>query len=430
MRISRALSLSVHSMTLHSHARYRTLSVDQPAATTLVAEQFQKLPSPGSTVSLSKTVALANREPLAFPPAPKTYARRKHERMKAQRQTGQNMEAQMDPDAISELEKQEVTCPYCFEALSSQAVFDETKWQAHVKNDLDPYVCLFSECDQPGELYSHGEEWLKHMHIHVWRWRCTSHNTTPFSSREEYINHLREVHKSRLGDMHLRVLAGRTAQTAGKLFETCPLCGHEPTDGRLIDHVVGHLRSLALKSLPSCEEVPDDSEDEYDSFGTSSPQSRSTIKDMELFGEGLEVIGDDLSGLSLENPKDPSSEKGPTLHSDARDIFYATEIDKPKDEPLVLQDDYSNAMDARINNPAESDAMDTQTSSPAKPDDMLAKSNALPIGQETSGSQTASPHVDLNADEEERDLLKRRHRKGEALFSAWLLPSITRQAGA
>lgn len=68
-----------------------------------------------------------------------------------------------------------------------------------------------------------------------------------------------------------------------KLFPSCPLCGkgEAEVDGHLEDHITGHLRSLALKSLPSYQdEIPNDAGSGKDSVDASRPQSRSTVKNL------------------------------------------------------------------------------------------------------------------------------------------------------
>ncbi|KAF9776267.1 hypothetical protein IL306_005575 [Fusarium sp. DS 682] len=68
-----------------------------------------------------------------------------------------------------------------------------------------------------------------------------------------------------------------------KLFPSCPLCGktEDEFNGRLEDHLAGHLRSLALKALPSYEDdIPDEVKNENDSIDISRPQSRSTVREM------------------------------------------------------------------------------------------------------------------------------------------------------
>ncbi|KAM0416786.1 hypothetical protein ACHAPD_005723 [Fusarium lateritium] len=77
-------------------------------------------------------------------------------------------------------------------------------------------------------------------------------------------------------------------QSLGEI--TCPYClcalpAEEAFDEtkwhRLEDHLAGHLRSLALKSLPSYHEnAPEDNEDGNNSIDVSRPKSRSTVKDL------------------------------------------------------------------------------------------------------------------------------------------------------
>ncbi|PNP74526.1 hypothetical protein FNYG_12149 [Fusarium nygamai] len=94
---------------------------------------------------------------------------------------------------------------------------------------------------------------------------------------------MRSVHNSKLNDNQLRILANRNSRKMPKLFPSCPLCGkdEDAISGHLEDHLVGHLRSLALKSLPSYEdETPEDTENDNDSVDISRPQSRSTVREM------------------------------------------------------------------------------------------------------------------------------------------------------
>ncbi|KAH8586928.1 hypothetical protein B0O99DRAFT_695020 [Bisporella sp. PMI_857] len=274
------------------------------SATTLLPEKFKTAASSPSVISASKTVALGNHEALNFPPAPGLAAKRKYEQLKSQRLAVHqtvldelelcatkdsyiaSIEAKLKDTLKSDLQAiGEITCPYCLYALPAEEVFDERKWQNHVKNDLDPYVCLCEDCDQADELYSHSDGWLSHLHQHSQRWRCSSHRELgPFSTREEYIQHMREVHNTKLSDTQLRTLANRNTRKMVKLFLSCPLCGKDETevDGRLEDHITGHLRSLALKSLPSHQdEIPDNAESGKDSVDASRPQSRSTVKNLE-----------------------------------------------------------------------------------------------------------------------------------------------------
>ncbi|RSL44900.1 hypothetical protein CEP53_011008 [Fusarium sp. AF-6] len=259
------------------------------SATTLAPEKFKMVSSTPSIVSATRTIASGKHQVLTYPPAPGFAAKRRYEKLKKQRiieaaesSTESSLKELLEADlrAIGE-----ITCPYCLYALPAAEVFDDRKWQNHVKNDLDPYVCLFETCDQADVLYTHSDEWLGHLHQHGKVWRCSSHREMgPFSTLEDYMQHMREVHDTKLSDRQLRVVANRNSRKATKLFPSCPLCGREESevDGRLEDHLAGHLRSLALKSLPSYQdEIPDDVADENNSIDGSRPRSRSTLKEME-----------------------------------------------------------------------------------------------------------------------------------------------------
>jgi hypothetical protein len=104
-------------------------------ATTLVVGQFLAVSSTRSVSSTTKTVALANHEPLVFPPAPGTYTRRKHERLKAQWRPDHEAHLKSEDEGPEEVLKTdwqamaEVTCPYCCQALPSEKVLDDKTWQ-------------------------------------------------------------------------------------------------------------------------------------------------------------------------------------------------------------------------------------------------------------------------------------------------------------
>ncbi|KAH6980228.1 hypothetical protein EDB82DRAFT_510398 [Fusarium venenatum] len=266
------------------------------SATTLAPEKFRIAASTPSVISVSKTIAFDSHESLAFPPAPGHAVKKRYEQLKNQRlaeyeqSLNSKKGAASNKPTVQELlvndlqSLGEITCPYCLCALPAEEAFDETKWQNHIKNDLDPYVCLFEDCDQQEALYNHSDQWLSHLQQHRRFWRCPSHHDSePFPSANDYIAHMREVHTSKLSDKQLRAMANKNSRKMKQLFSSCPLCGKEESDinSRLEDHLAGHLRSLALKSLPSYHEnAPEDNEDGNNSIDVSRPKSRSTVKDL------------------------------------------------------------------------------------------------------------------------------------------------------
>lgn len=146
--------------------------------------------------------------------------------------------------------------------------------------DLDAYVCLFQECESPEKLYTHSSQWLKHMREHTLRWRCASkaHDDFVATSREDYIEHMKAVHRSRLTDTQLRLLADKSSRSSGQIFESCPLCGIEEPRFSMNEHVIGHLRLLAIKSLPAYY-VEDSEDPDNASAVESTTRRRSTLRD-------------------------------------------------------------------------------------------------------------------------------------------------------
>ncbi|KAF4586009.1 Peptidase S8/S53, subtilisin/kexin/sedolisin [Ophiocordyceps camponoti-floridani] len=59
---------------------------------------------------------------------------------------------------------------------------------------LDPFVCLFEDCNDPYELFSHSSHWLQHMGVHALRWRCNfkSHGLLLFNIKDGYMSHTAE----------------------------------------------------------------------------------------------------------------------------------------------------------------------------------------------------------------------------------------------
>ncbi|KAK1975650.1 hypothetical protein LZ30DRAFT_764133 [Colletotrichum cereale] len=308
-------------------------------ATTLALDRFQKASTP-SVVSVSKTVALSNHENLRFPPAPCGGLMRRYKKFKAQKDSelvlaaegtlwdvkkriGKTVSNPVDDAEAAHNEALrtnweacldavgEVVCPFCFCTLPVSEAVEDKKWREHVKGDLDPYVCLFEECDSGDELYTHSRTWIKHMREHTLRWNCKS------------------------SEAQLGVLADRNARAAGTLFQTCPLCGIEEVSN-MEDHIVGHMRNLAIKSLPSYEEdygAPDDSESQQNSDPSATASSRSTLRS----GFGSEGVS--ISGEWYGDEQDAMRNNTETTGNatETYSIRYAPREDTkdPEDDPIL-----------------------------------------------------------------------------------------------
>lgn len=119
---------------------------------------------------------------------------------------------------------------------------------------------------------------------------------------------MRDVHDSKLNDSKLRSLANRNARSLTKLFMSCPLCGKDESeiDTRLTDHITGHLRSLAIISLPIHydEDILGDVGSDKNGSNSSQPRSRSTINLLD--DEDILIIQSAVDG-SLDDIAEPSA---------------------------------------------------------------------------------------------------------------------------
>ena len=92
------------------------------------------------------------------------------------------------------------------------------------------------------------------MRKHALRWRCPvkSHRGEHFETDHDFRSHLVENHKRNYSEGELALLIDRSRQVIGPLFASCPLCVDESVQlsEKLEEHIAGHLRWLALKSLP------------------------------------------------------------------------------------------------------------------------------------------------------------------------------------
>ncbi|KAM4054570.1 protein phosphatase-1 [Hirsutella rhossiliensis] len=294
-----------------------------PSATTLAADNYHKVAAP-SIVSATETVALGNHGELVFPRAPTGRAHRQYKLLRRRREKahvawlrsfpglapyarhlkrrfldrwveGGKLFAELNYMISEELHCKisetnaklqtglvsdwndclmaagEIICPFCLYALPSLSVSDDKKWRAHVTNDLDAYVCLFDECDR----------------------------------EDEYLSHMREAHPSSFTEPQLCVLAERKVQPLGPMFESYPLCGTVDATRNLEDHIVGHLRFLALKSLPSFEVQGSEGSEGERGSSASRPESRTTInKDPERH---IRPTFDDPDSIPTSHPHHPGS---------------------------------------------------------------------------------------------------------------------------
>lgn len=174
------------------------------------------------------------------------------------------------------------------------------------------------------------------------------------------MQHMREAHNFKLGEKKLLVLANRNVRKT-TLFTSCPLCGKSETknDGRLENHVAGHLRSLALKSLPPYQEdMEADVGSGRDSCDGSQLRSVKTTDDLSASkGSSTDRMNDELSKLSEAEDTDFVNDAPYDLDSRHTDMWNSWVNDwisnKPMLEHLQRNSDKDPILELMIENAGE-----------------------------------------------------------------------------
>lgn len=158
-------------------------------------------------------------------------------------------------------------------------------------------------------------------------------------------------------ESQVALLAEKSFQSIGPLFQVCPLCGGTAEENDMIAHIVGHLRSLALKSLPQVYLEGEDSvldDTEY------SQQSRSTIKNFEHDEDSpyrdWESTWEDPENFSRSD----SFEEDIPLYDD---IWSDVRLTVKSGKKLPDLDEYDSIILAMISNRSEENTSKTSSSS-------------------------------------------------------------------
>ncbi|KAL4881690.1 hypothetical protein BJY04DRAFT_56397 [Aspergillus karnatakaensis] len=373
----------VHKESTRSEVESRATT----AATTILPEQFRKVSS-SSFAPKAATLRLSTEEATFFPPAPKaslllTLRALKEEREDSHRSYLRSLQhydiyyehhghppiessqlerleedifnAELELRQAIENDKRqlneevEIVCPYCCCSLVGSDVLDDNKWRNHIKHDMDAYICLFEDCESADTLYSHSDDWLKHLRGHRLRWRCTAkaHGVMSFKNKGEYLDHIRSRHKT--SESQIQFLSESSGLSSGPIFDQCPLCGDTDLNVAVEDHIAGHLRYLALKSLPYVEDHQDHAEDTSDASSVRDEGSRGTIKEDSERGpppgfDDTRLYGDDWeshsasSSLSLSRDHPLWSQRRWSLSERDRSARYRPPV---PDSSMAHDDDQS-----------------------------------------------------------------------------------------
>jgi hypothetical protein len=266
----------------------------ETAATDLNVQAFRTSPStaaPSSAASASEVGGLGTAGTFEVPSAPK----------------------------LGKGEKEKM-CPYCCLVFPDQLFSTHKKsrkWKKHLLEDMQPYICMFKNCDQTGKSYRSFKEWQAHLKKpHDQDWVCPlSHphtNTNEeqkfiFETVEQFQNHLNAAHADLEDSSTHNIL--RTASQPAALPQWCFVCLAEQTnDVALQRHVANHLESAFLLALPGRDDIEESNED---SMGKPSTATTGTGT-VQHFESDLP----DLRNLYNDNPDEITTEATNNISSD------------------------------------------------------------------------------------------------------------------
>lgn len=143
------------------------------------------------------------------------------------------------------------------------------EWEKHVYQDLQPYMCTFSNCQQAQQSFGLKNDWFRHEtfeHRSEEVWRCGGHEChLVFNSQLAFETHLRETHSDLLRLAELETLAQefKHLEVPASQTQLCAICNaklHNIQD--LKTHIGEHMEHFALASMQIMNDASSDDEDD------------------------------------------------------------------------------------------------------------------------------------------------------------------------
>lgn len=189
-----------------------------------------------------------------------------------------------------------------------------TLTRTHILQDLQPYLCTYTDCESSEQLFRSRREWSDHEASHRKAWRCPEHPTAVYRSKSGLEDHLRREHSDSFPETQLNSIINVGETSTVDTRERCPICFVEvDMEGgfHLQNHVANHLERLAAFALP--RNVNDDSD------GASSVASR---------GRSASNGSQDLSDVSFHSDISHVEEEGTRANiakSDSTSLYTSQE---------------------------------------------------------------------------------------------------------
>jgi hypothetical protein len=175
-------------------------------------------------------------------------------------------------------------CPYCY--IICPARYGRGRaWRTHLLQDLQPYVCTYSECESSEQLFRSRREWAEHEASHRKAWRCPEHPAAVYKTSSGLEEHFRREHAESFPETQLASIVKVGETTTIDVRHKCPICNAVADTEGLGDfhnHIANHLERIATFALPTSNEDESDGPSGVASRGRSQSSESRNMSDFSL----------------------------------------------------------------------------------------------------------------------------------------------------
>ncbi|CAH0016629.1 unnamed protein product [Clonostachys rhizophaga] len=157
-------------------------------------------------------------------------------------------------------------CPYCGVIVEFKNTSRSLLWEDHVIGDLEPFICVFSNCLERCHgnsplTFETSKAWSDHMqtaHGSTWECRAPSHDPIVFDQEDQYQEHSMKEHG--VPEAYAGTLSNAARRPVLERVMECPFGDDFQPPGKaepcavfssqaLQSHVAGHMKEIALLTL-------------------------------------------------------------------------------------------------------------------------------------------------------------------------------------
>ncbi|KAF2787070.1 hypothetical protein K505DRAFT_379832 [Melanomma pulvis-pyrius CBS 109.77] len=218
-------------------------------------------------------------------------------------------------------------CPYCF--IICPARYGKGRaWKTHILQDLQPYVCTYTDCESSEQLFRSRREWSDHEASHRKAWRCPEHPTAVYRSKSGLEDHLRRKHSDSFPETQLNSIINVGETSTVDTREKCPICFVEvdmEAGFHLQNHVANHLERLAAFALPRNVNDDLDGASSVASRGRSASTGSQNLSDVS-FHSDIGYVEEEETPADIAKPDSTSLYTSQEQASGSSDIPSAQGI--------------------------------------------------------------------------------------------------------